>query len=68
MFCKLLNRSSHPTLLGSTMLQTAITREVGRSRYVEFATMEATSVKRTQIEFRDGKIFMRTKKRVYVFS
>lgn len=50
------------------MLQTAMTKRVGDSRFIEFASLNDESVSRTQIEFRDGLIFMRTKKRTYIFT
>lgn len=50
------------------MLQTAIVKEEGGSRYVEFARLSENTVSRTQIEFKKGRIYMRTKRRTYVFT
>jgi hypothetical protein len=49
-------------------LQTAITRETATARYIEFATLSENAITRTQIELRDGLVFMRAKRRSYVFT
>ena len=56
--------------LGNTSmeLQTALTRETATARFIEFATLDNNSITRTQIEMRDGLVFMRAKRRTYVFS
>jgi len=50
------------------MLQTAITRTEGRKKFLEFVNLHDMSFTRTQIEHRDGLVFMRAKKRTYVVS
>ena len=47
------------------MLQTALTRDTKSSRFLEFATLSDNAVTRTQIERKDGLVFMRAKKRVF---
>lgn len=49
-------------------LSTAMTRETATSRYLEFATLHENAITRTQIEMRDGLVFMRAKRRNYVFT
>lgn len=49
-------------------IQTAITRETATARFLEFATMQENAITRTQIEMRDGLVFMRAKRRSYVFT
>jgi hypothetical protein len=49
-------------------LVTALTKESARSRIIEFAALSENAVVRTQIEMRDGLVFMRAKKREYAFS
>lgn len=49
-------------------LQTAITKENATSRYIEFASLQENAITRTQIEMRDGLVFMRAKRRSYVFT
>lgn len=50
------------------MLQSVITKERGASRLLEFAMIEGCTITRTQIEMRNGRIYMRSKRRSFVFS
>ncbi|MDD9954226.1 MAG: hypothetical protein OXR66_07890 [Candidatus Woesearchaeota archaeon] len=45
------------------MLHTALTRTEGEKQFDEFVKLEEYSFVRTQVEKRDGKVFMRCKKR-----
>jgi len=49
-------------------IQTAITRETATARFLEFARLEENAITRTQIEMRNGLVFMRAKRRSYVFT
>ena len=49
-------------------IQTALTKENARSRTLEFASISENSVTRTQIEMRDGLVFMRAKRRSFVIT
>jgi hypothetical protein len=49
-------------------LSTAISKQTAHARYLEFATLQENSITRTQIEMRDGLVFMRAKRRTYVFT
>jgi len=49
-------------------IQTAIKKETADARFIEFAKIEDNSVTRTQIEMRGGLVFMRAKRRTYVFT
>ena len=50
------------------MLQTAITKELPNGRTIEFVSMHETSITCTQIEIRGGLVYMRAKRRTYVFT
>ncbi len=49
-------------------VQTAITKESARSRVLEFAKLDENAITRTQIEIKDGIVYMRAKRRTYVFT
>jgi hypothetical protein len=60
---------SNDVFLGDTLeLQTALTRENAGSRFLEFAKLDEAAITRTQIEIRGHLVFMRAKRRSYVFS
>jgi hypothetical protein len=49
-------------------IQTALTRETATARFLEFVAMQENAITRTQIEMRGGLVFMRAKRRSYVFT
>lgn len=49
-------------------MQTAITKELPNGRTIDFVSLDGTSVTRTQVEVRNGLVFMRAKRRTYVFT
>jgi hypothetical protein len=49
-------------------LSTAITRKTAKARFIEFAFLQDNTVTRTQIEMRNGIVYMRAKRRSYVFT
>jgi hypothetical protein len=49
-------------------IQTALTRETTTARFLEFVAMQENAITRTQIEMRGGLVFMRAKRRSYVFT
>jgi hypothetical protein len=49
-------------------IATALTRETAHARFIEFATLHESALTRTQIEIRDGLVYMRAKRRSYVFT
>jgi hypothetical protein len=48
-------------------IATALTRETKKARFIEFAALQDNAITRTQIEVRNGLVFMRAKRRSYLF-
>jgi hypothetical protein len=46
----------------------ALQRETATARFLEFAKLDEGAITRTQIEIRGSLIYMRAKRRSYVFS
>jgi hypothetical protein len=57
-------------IIGSDTVQimTALTKQTANARFIEFAALQENAITRTQIEMRDGLVFMRAKRRNYVFT
>jgi hypothetical protein len=49
-------------------IATAITKQTANARFIEFANVQENSVTRTQIELRNGLVFMRAKRVSYAFT